>query len=129
MYKPVVKFFKRHKSSDRKLRLFAIACCRHVTTEPSLLELLKTAENYVEGKVSDKELHFVRMNMKMPTHMYTAVFYTLVSYNSAIDGRKYAATAAYYADRTIFQGHWTSKSPEWAWQKKLLHHMFGIKRR
>jgi hypothetical protein len=129
MYKPIVRFFKRHKPSERKLRLFAIACCRHVTKEPSLLKSLQIAENYTEGKISDKEMLDRAFSYAYSTDICTAVFYALVGYKSIIDGREYAANAAYYADRTVYQGHWTSKSPEWAWQKNLLRHMFGIKRR
>jgi hypothetical protein len=45
--------------SDRKLRLFQVACCRrvwHLLREPRFREAVEAAERYVEGSCSDRRL-------------------------------------------------------------------------
>lgn len=50
----------RDRASDRKLRLFAVACCRHllgqVSVNPWDREAVDVAERYADGEVSDVEL-------------------------------------------------------------------------
>ena len=48
---------KRHRSSERKLRLFSCACCRRIwylLAEQSR-EAVEIAEGYADGEVSDKQ--------------------------------------------------------------------------
>jgi subtilisin family serine protease len=48
--------FLRGKASDRKLRLFACACCRrvlHLVSEPSLRDAVEVTERYQDGLVSN----------------------------------------------------------------------------
>src|SRR5262249_4592729 len=56
---PMLEFL-RDKASDRKLRLFAIACHRHasfvLSGEEAVDRVLETVEQYVEGKVTLEEL-------------------------------------------------------------------------
>lgn len=45
--------------SERKLRLFACACCRqvwHLLTDPRSRKLIEVAEKYAEGEISNQEL-------------------------------------------------------------------------
>jgi hypothetical protein len=52
------------KVSDRKLRLFACACCRHVwdlLTAPDSRRAVEEAERYADGQISAKELAFAKV--------------------------------------------------------------------
>lgn len=51
------------KASDRKLRLFACACCRHdweYMTDPRSRRAVKTAERWADGRADDKEVKSAR---------------------------------------------------------------------
>lgn len=52
--------FLRNRSSGRKLRLFAVACCRHlllsVRVDPKDLHAVDVAERYADGESSSAEL-------------------------------------------------------------------------
>src|ERR1051325_7594998 len=54
--------YLKGKLSDRKLRLFACACCRRVWKwmAPKSRAGVKAAEKYADGLVSDKELETAR---------------------------------------------------------------------
>src|SRR5262245_57338200 len=50
----------RGKASNRKLRLFAVACCRRIAplfTDERSRAVLKVAENYADGLAGDRHLH------------------------------------------------------------------------
>ncbi len=50
------------KVSDRKLRLFAVACCRRATPllSPEILQALQVAELFAEGQATDRERRAAR---------------------------------------------------------------------
>src|SRR4051812_28314155 len=52
--------FLRGKASDRKLRLFACACCRHIwdsLPDEHCRKSVEVAEHHVDGLATDYELH------------------------------------------------------------------------
>src|SRR5262245_10697646 len=60
--KPMLKFLER-KPSERKLRLFAVACCRrisHLIIDPSSQPAVDVAEQFAEGLVSESEVSPIR---------------------------------------------------------------------
>lgn len=55
---PMLEFL-RDKASDRKLRLFAVACCRsiwHLLPNRQAYAVIETAEQFADGKASEEEL-------------------------------------------------------------------------
>src|SRR5205814_5770850 len=55
---PMLEFL-RGKASDRKLRLFAVACCRRVTnlmTYEAIRKAVEVAEQFAEGQASWQDL-------------------------------------------------------------------------
>jgi hypothetical protein len=56
-------WFLRDKASDRKLRLFSVACCRrarHLLTAEWFREVVDFAERFADGTASDDERQFYR---------------------------------------------------------------------
>jgi hypothetical protein len=63
--KPMLKYIS-HKTSDRKLRLFAAACCRGIShlLYPSSQQVLKLAEQFADGLVTKDQLRMTRETLR-----------------------------------------------------------------
>jgi len=60
--------FLRDKASERKFRLFAIACCRRVLehwTDPRSKAVIEVTEEFVEGKVGERDLAQARSQAEL----------------------------------------------------------------
>src|SRR4051794_2671829 len=54
---PMLEFLEG-KTSERKFRLFAVACCkriRHRLSDPTFFRAIEVAEQYVDGRASGEE--------------------------------------------------------------------------
>jgi hypothetical protein len=92
--------FLRGKASDRKLRLSAVACCRHllgqVSVNPWDQEAVDAAERYADGEASDVELQTAA---EATTSDWTAAYACAeaASPEGGVDSAIYAADNAAYA--------------------------------
>jgi hypothetical protein len=94
---PILEYLQG-KTSERKLRLFAVACCRSVLNpadDECCLRAAQVAENFADGKVGAEELEEAR----------AAVSAVLDEYPDAHDAVSEAAYAAFFAtDVSVFSG-------------------------
>ena len=93
---PMLEFL-RGKASDRKLRLFACACCRrveHLLSQPGFIRAVETAEEFADGEVGADETRIASE--------YVLSYYHSESINddrqSIADLAAYAASAVDYLD-------------------------------
>jgi len=90
--------FVRKRVSDRKLRLFAVACCRridHMFAEPQQRESVDAAERYADGLATDQELEAARIandfDLSAPPKNRAAHSARKAAYFLAIDDAYWAA--------------------------------------
>src|SRR5262249_41120562 len=100
--------FLRNKTSDRKFRLFAVACCCRILrllTDQRSINAVLVADRYVEGEVTLKELKEATVAAR---RAYENAFQihdnaALATTYLAAEGYKAAMSAAAYAGHAV--GH------------------------
>jgi hypothetical protein len=63
---PMLRFLRQQPGHERKLRLFAVACCRRLAplvAEPSRRRAVEVIERYADGRASERELGSARLTL------------------------------------------------------------------
>jgi len=142
--------FLRGKASERKLRLFAVACCRwawQFLSEESSREAVRVAELFADGLASDMELtkvqeaasqaelavwdeleegNFERVvydNHDAAVSAEQVAFINLFEHDSSVGGSH--AASVVYATHSAFTRATLDEEPARRHQVALLHHIFG----
>jgi hypothetical protein len=139
--------FLRGKASDRKLRLFAVACSRRLlplTRDQRVGEALDVAEGFADGLASDEE----RSNARKAAQQAAQVRGVVARPDAPRHERRAASLAYYAAARRAMEAAWNApqlaievlvwraggyndcdsqaiKRAEWAIQCDLLRDIFG----
>jgi hypothetical protein len=61
---PMLRFLREQPGHERKLRLFAVACCRRLAplvADPDRRRAVEVIERYADGRASDRELGSARL--------------------------------------------------------------------
>ena len=91
--------FLRKQVSDRKLRLFAVACVQRIAfNDERIAEIVKTSESYAEGKAEWNELSIARKMAK-------AIVEEAMQRRGSIG---YGAGAAQWVEATAHPSAWTA---------------------
>ena len=98
--------FLRGKATDRKLRLFACACCRriwHFMTDMRSREAVAGTELFADGQINEDEYIAV-----MGPARDVGKFETVGGANQPSASAIHAATAAYFSGRTVDMTRWVA---------------------
>ncbi|MFO0930092.1 MAG: hypothetical protein U0736_24220 [Gemmataceae bacterium] len=131
--------FLTSTASGRKLRLYAIGCCRriwHLLTDDRCRYAVEVAQRVVDGRDGPAELAAAGLTVasvaRLTQHPYTGLTYPRYSIGGAAwavtrpspwDAAWDAALEARVAARDFVRG--TDWERERAWQADLLHDLFG----
>jgi hypothetical protein len=127
--------FLRGRGSDRKLRLFAVGCCKRINdllTDNGRLAVL-AAEQFADNRISRQELHAAWAAVgfpKVPPGRYAASAARASACSPGYDGTPHAAASAVNAVAYGAGGHdtaafKTAEITEQSWQAVLLRCIFG----
>ena len=99
--RPILEFL-RGKASDRKLRLFTVACCRsiwHLFTDERSRQAVEVAERYADALISKNELEKARVAALSAWKQAKMGGVGLVAWYAAREGMEASARAA--AEATV----------------------------
>jgi hypothetical protein len=129
---PMLEFLRR-KASDRKLRLFAVACCRrgrHLMTDTRNRRAVEVTEQYADGFASDDELSdAITSGVCWAPVLYAARANAKLAVWFTARGEAYDAFPASARDAPWTQAKeevWNSaRIAAWLAQARLLREIFG----
>jgi hypothetical protein len=128
------------KYSERKLRLFAVACCRriwHLLTEESSRELLKAVERWADGETGFRPVAAAydrhdTASYEFPSLWFAVCYasgltpdYALKAAREAAEGAGYSATAAFTDDDAVSVLSAVASRAERRAQAELARDLFG----
>jgi hypothetical protein len=124
---------QRRQAGDRKLRLFAVACCRRLQPlfgHPDSLSAIEVAERFAEGDATTEELrHAEELAMwagdDASWHCMQEAAVAWAAAAPAQDGGMRAAHAAVYEIRQVYAGEGPKRDEEDRAQCDLLREVIG----
>jgi hypothetical protein len=104
---PMLDYLRGKKVSERKLRLYAVACCRRIwdfLTDERCRKAVEMAERYADGSATENELHDARAGAHAArtfAHASTPFYPDLYSAAEAASDAAYAVSAKAVAEAPI----------------------------
>jgi hypothetical protein len=138
----MVRWAEKHAPglSERKLRLFAVACCRrvwHLLSEAASCQLVETCELYADGQASADEMYEVRRRTSPLECYHPRTPYSLAreAARAAVEGSELSFSSlaksalailpALYAAKAAGLLHPGGEEAEWQAQADLLRDIVG----
>lgn len=123
---PMLEFLQ-DKASDRKLRLFAVACCRRIwplVTDEKSRQAVALAEGYADGLADEDDLEAARADVNAVENVILYLLVPEMWLSSAVDHATSNAAERHcqFSEATDFE---SAYKPERVVQCRLLRDIFG----